>query len=82
MKYQVWCPENGDNEADGRTFDAFDAESAASEWADWYDGWTADYTIVGGTDATVCVRHEDGTTVEFTVSGRMERAYSSRVVRE
>ena len=29
MKYQVWCPDNGDTEADGRMFEAFDAELAA-----------------------------------------------------
>ena len=82
MKYQVWCPENGQDEADSRTFEACDAELAASEWAHWYDGWTADYTIVGGTDATVWVRDEKGAILRFTVSGRTERAYSSRLVRE
>ena len=82
MKYQVWCPDNGDTEADSRTFEAYDAELAASEWAHWYDGWTADYTIVGGTDATVWVRDEKGAILRFTVSGRTERAYSSRLVRE
>ena len=82
MKYQVWCPEKGDTEADGRTFEAFDPELAAVDWADWYDDWSADYTIVGGTDATVWVRDEKGEILHFTVSGRMERAYRSRVVRE
>ena len=58
MKYQVWCPDNGDTESDSRTFEAFDAELAAAYWAHWHDDYTADYTIVGGTDATVCVRDE------------------------
>ncbi len=82
MKYQVWCPENGDTESDSRTFEAFDSELAAAYWADWHDGYTADYTIVGGADATVCVQDADGAILQFTVSGRMEQAYSSRLVRE
>ena len=82
MKYQVWCPDNGDTESDSRTFEAFDAELAAAYWAHWHDDYTADYTIVGGTDATVCVRDEEGAILQFTVSGRTERAYSSRLVRE
>ena len=82
MKYQVWCPENGQDESDSCAFEAFDAELAAAYWGDWYDCYGADYTIAGGADVVVCVRDEDGTTVRVTVSGRTERAYSSRLVRE
>lgn len=81
MKFDVWCPGIGGGPDDARTFDAFDAECAASEWARWEDARSADYWIVGGENARVCVRAKGGTAVhEFIVQGRMERVYISRAL--
>lgn len=78
MKFDVWCPDLGSGPEDARVFEAFDAEHAATEWADWEDGYSADYWIVGGQDARVCVRPHGGEDVhEFLVQGRTERAYSA-----
>ena len=43
MKFDVWCPDLGSGPEDARVFEAFDAEHAATEWADWEDGYSADY---------------------------------------
>ena len=81
MKYDVWCPDLGSGPEDAMAFEAFDAEHAAAEWAYWEDGHSADYWIVGGQDARVCVReHSGGTVYEFVVQGRIERAYSAHAV--
>lgn len=78
-KYEVWCPDLGSGPEDARAFDAYDSAQAAEKWADWEDGYSADYWIVGGQDAHVCVRQLGGTMVhEFVVTGRTERAYSAR----
>ena len=81
MKFDVWCPDLGSGPEDARVFEAFDAEHAATEWADWEDGYSADYWIVGGQDALVCVRPHGGEDVhEFLVHGRTERAYSAHAL--
>ncbi len=79
MKYDVWCPDLGSGPEDARVFEAHEACAAAERWADWEDNYSADYWIVGGTDARVCVREHGGETVhEFVVSGRTDRIYSAR----
>lgn len=81
MKFAVWCPARGSGPEDARTFDAFDAEHAATEWAHWEDCASADYWIVGGQDARVCVQASGGGEVhEFLVQGRVERAYSAHAL--
>lgn len=81
MKFDVWCPDLGSGPEDARTFEAFDAEHAATEWAHWEDGASADYWIVGGQDARVCVKkHCGGKVHEFLVQGRTERAYSAHAL--
>lgn len=81
MKFDVWCPDLGSGPEGARVFEAFDAEHAATEWADWEDGYSADYWIVGGQDARVCVRkHGGGDVHEFLVQGRTERAYSAHAL--
>lgn len=80
-KFDVWCPDLGSGPEDARVLEAFDAEHAATEWADWEDGYSADYWIVGGQDAHVCVRKHGGDDVyEFLVQGRTERAYSAHAM--
>lgn len=61
-KYEVWCPDLGGGPENARSFDASDSAQAAEKWADWKDGYSADYRIVGGENVT----------------GRTERAYSAR----
>lgn len=80
MKYDVWRSDGG-GPSDAMVFDAYDAAAAAEGWADWEDAHSADYWIVGGTDARVCVREHGGEQVyEFVVVGSVERSYSARPV--
>ena len=60
-KYKVWWPDQGQTKDDARVFEGFDHEHAASEWAEWYDHHSAEYSIVGGTAAEVQVLREDET---------------------
>ena len=79
MKFKVWCPEYGGSFADAREFDAYDAEMAAEEWAEREDSDSAEYSIVGGEEKTVCVspiesdRHET-----YIVSGESIPYYRAR----
>ena len=83
LKFDVWCPDLGSGPDDARVFEAFDAEHAAAEWADWHDGYSADYSIVSGQNERVCVREYGGEEVlEYIVSGRMRRDYSALAVNE
>ena len=75
----VWRPENGDEEDDARRVMASDAEQAAEDYAERDDSDSAEYGIVGGSPATVCVRAEAGGEVEtFVVSGEAVPHYSAR----
>lgn len=77
MKFKVWCQDRGSTEDDARQIEAFDAEAAAEKWAEWDDHHSADYLIIGGTPATVCVR--DGDKVRtFTVHGEPAPHYHAR----
>lgn len=79
MKYDVWCPDLGSGPEDAKIFEAHAEYAAAEAWADREDAQSADYWIVGGTDARVCVRqHGKEDVFEFVVSGRQERAYSAK----
>ena len=57
-KYKVWWPDCDQTKDDARVFEGFDHEHAASEWAEWYDHHSAEYSIVGGTAAEVQVLRE------------------------
>lgn len=74
MKFAVWSPDLGSTEDDAREIEAFDAESAAEKWADREDCESADYWIVRGTPAKVCVREGDKVRT-FTVHGETVAAY-------
>jgi len=81
-KYEVWCPEMGQTRDDAKSINAFDAELAATLWAEWHDGYTADFEIVNGSELLVCVSECASDTVqEFTVYGEMERVYMCRGVK-
>lgn len=61
-----------------------DAKDAAERWADRYDSH-GDYTIVGGSDATIRLRpdvgdadeRDDAAWIVMRVRGRTERAYTA-----
>jgi hypothetical protein len=78
--YVVWCPDRGATKEDGRRFAAYDAERAATLWAEWDDASSADYTIVGGTPAEVVVAEaRDGAAEHrFIVSGESSPTYRAR----
>jgi len=81
-KFEVWCPEIGQARDDAKTINAFDAELAASMWAEWHDGYTAEYEIVNGIESLVCVSECGTNTVqELTVYGGMECVYRCRGVK-
>lgn len=79
-EYRVWCPDRGATKEDGRRILAYDAESAATKWAEWDDAASADYTIVGGTPADVVVAEErDGAPEHrFKVFGESHPTYRAR----
>jgi hypothetical protein len=56
--YLVWKPDEGGTREDARRFDGFDHEDAAKRWAAWDDAHSADYTIVGGQPAEVCLAED------------------------
>lgn len=76
MEYDVWCPDLGSGPEDARVIEAPWADQAAEAWARFEDAWGADYWIVGGTNATVCVRERGSQKVlTFIVSGYSEAVY-------
>jgi hypothetical protein len=58
MLYLVWKPDEGGTREDARVFRACDHEDAAKIWAEWDDAHSADYRIVGGQPAEVCVAED------------------------
>ena len=49
-------------------------------WANWYDGYSADYLIVGGETPTVQVMREDETEARAVlVMGETTRTYSGHL---
>jgi len=80
-KYLVWRPEYSQEPEDGVVIDAYDANAAACKWAERDDQRSADYMIVGGTDATVMVRAVNNPAQQFEmiVSGESMPHYRARV---
>lgn len=77
--FKVWWPDRAQTREDGRIVNSYDAEGAASLWADWYDYHSSDYSIVGGEAAEVMVLEEGRTEpVAVTVFGEMTRSYRAR----
>jgi len=80
-KYKVWWPDQDQTKDDARVFEGFDHEHAASEWAEWYDHHSAEYSIVGGTAAEVQVLREDEETARAVlVTGQLSRTYSGHAL--
>lgn len=79
--FRVWYPETGQTIDDAKSVKGFDHESAATNWADWYDYDSNDYAIVGGQVAEVCVLGAGETEPKrVRVSGEMTRSYRALVV--
>ncbi len=77
----VWCPYSYQDEANARKIRASDARAAAENWAHEDDHSSAEYRIVGGQDATVCVKAVDSDKVQrFIVSGEAVPSYTARAV--
>ncbi len=78
--FLVWQPEAGETLESARRVRAADEEEAAEDWAESYDS-DGDYTIVGGSDATVLVREESDASAlphRFIVSGESVPEYMAR----
>ena len=73
--YLVWREES--ERDDARRVKAFCPEQAAKTWAQWYDSWGADYSIVGGQNERVFVALDaDGSEPElFEVRGELCAEY-------
>lgn len=82
-EWLVWSPDYGGTEEDAIPLRASRPEGAAELWAERSDRMSADYSIVGGTDATVLVRAV-GTqeTFRYLVSGETVPSYSARLVQK
>ena len=78
--FLLWRPDYGETEDDARRIHASSASAAAEQWAERNDADSAEYGIVGGSDATVCVRCPDGKTRTYIVSGEAVPQYHARRV--
>jgi hypothetical protein len=77
----VWVPDSGEDREDAVRVYAYDADLAARKWAEDDDAMSADYSIVGGTPATVGVAATGSAKVEWReVSGESVPEYRSREV--
>lgn len=78
-QYRIWCPDQGDTEFSGRLVQANYPEAAVERWAHLEDHESAEYTIVGGSDATVLVHDiEAGTQSTWIVRGESVPSYYAR----
>lgn len=76
--FKVWWPERGQEKDDAQTFKAFDHIHAAKRWADWYDGYSNDFAIVGGEVAEVMVLQEGCENPDtISVRGYQTREYTA-----
>lgn len=76
--YIAWCEELGQDEEDGRKFNAYDAEAAARMWAGWHDHKSAEYAIASGSGSgtVVTVKEiESGLIEKYSVSGEAVPSY-------
>lgn len=73
--FLVWRADEDESEA--RRVHAFDADDAATTWAQEYDS-DGEYPIVQGEVVEVHVRDGDGTLTRWSVSGEYDPSYSAR----
>ena len=79
--YIVWCEDFGHEEKDGGKVSAYDAESAAREWAGAHDRRTADYDIANGGGTILTVKEiATGVIEQYSVSAEaVPHYYASKV---
>ena len=78
-KYRIWQPDQGNTEACGRLVEAYCIEEAVERWAYLDDRESAEYNIVGGSDATVMVRDIEADALStWTVRGESIPSYHAR----
>lgn len=76
--YYVWKPDQGSCEEFSKRIVAVDAERAAERWAEWDDVESAEYDIVSGNEAEVCVKNaKTGEVRTFIVSGESVPIYTA-----
>ena len=74
--YSVWCPAIGQTIEDGKQISTYDANAAATCWAQWHDQSGAEYKIASGATMTVHVRLvSNGETLVMEVSGEAVPTY-------
>lgn len=79
-KFIVWCEDSGDSgPEDGDEIEAFDAESAAEEWAEREDS-DGDYWVCRDGGVAVIVRDESGVDHKIKVWGEATITYHSRKI--
>jgi hypothetical protein len=73
----VWCPEDGEDAADGREIRANNSAEAAEIWAADDDSSSAEYRIVSGKDLVVNVveKEKAGPPLSYRVAGETEPVY-------
>lgn len=79
--YKVWCPDYGQTEDDARSLVTFSENSAAIQWAEEYDKWSAEYSIAGGEVVSVAVKAPEGAVTTLVVYGEAVPQYRAREVR-
>ncbi len=81
--FLVWCPDMGSEREDAYEIKAVDAESAAQEWAEEEDSYSAEYSIVSGRETPVVHVAEINKPAQiFVVSGEAVPAYYARPAQE
>ena len=74
--FEVRNLDDKDDESAFNVVYARDEEEAAEKWADDYDSY-GDYTIVGGSSVKVEVRHRNGESKFYEVSGESVPRYTA-----
>lgn len=79
-RWDIYCPENGDEPDHARSFYAIDAEAAAEKWAERYDEYDEPSIARQDFTPTVCVRRygTDDVWERWTVSGEYVPQYYAR----
>jgi hypothetical protein len=79
--FVVWCPENGETEADGGVnVHAACASDAAEQWASQHDSDTIQPIAGQGESREVCVRRPDGELLAFAITGEYVPTYYVRAI--
>ena len=77
--WTVWCPDYNEERMDVSPVRAATAPLAAERWAEGDDS-DGDYTIVGGSPATVLVARTGEEPTRWLVSGETVAEYSAREI--